>query len=110
VFVLVGGVPGTIALALTGTCVVGTFGVTMVMGQEYMPRHLGTASGLVIGLSVGLGGVAAVALGRVADMSSLRTALFVAAAAPFVASALAFMLPPARRPERLQPAEIGLVP
>jgi MFS transporter, FSR family, fosmidomycin resistance protein len=109
-FVLVGGIPGTIALALTGTCVVGTFGVTMVMGQEYMPRHVGTASGLVIGLSVGLGGIAAVALGRVADMTSLRTALFVAAAAPLVASALAFMLPPARRRESLQPAEVGLVP
>ena len=109
-FVLVGGIPGVIALALTGTCVVGTFGVTMVMGQEYMPRHVGTASGLVIGLSVGLGGIAAVALGRVADLSSLRTALFVAAAAPLLASALAFMLPPARRRERLEPAEVGLVP
>src|SRR5690349_14498663 len=105
VFVLVGGVPGVIALALTGTCVVGTFGVTMVMGQEYMPRHVGTASGLVIGLSVGLGGVAAVALGRVADMTSLRTALFVAAGAPIVASVLAFMLPPARTRQRLEPAE-----
>jgi MFS transporter, FSR family, fosmidomycin resistance protein len=110
VFVLVGGVPGAIALALVGVCVVGTFGVTMVMGQEYMPRHVGTASGLVIGLSVGLGGVAALALGRLADMSSLRTALFVAAAAPLVASVLAFMLPPARGRERLEPAEVGLVP
>src|SRR6478672_2484088 len=63
-FVVVGGIPGAIALALIGACVVGTFGVTMVMGQEYMPRHIGTASGLVIGLSVGIGGVAAVALGR----------------------------------------------
>ena len=63
---LVGGVPGAIALALIGVCVVGTFGVTMVMGQEYMPRHIGTASGLVIGLSVGIGGVAAVGLGRLA--------------------------------------------
>jgi FSR family fosmidomycin resistance protein-like MFS transporter len=105
VFILVGGVPGTIALALVGTCVVGTFGVTMVMGQEYMPRHLGTASGLVIGLSVGLGGVAAVALGGLADATTLRTALFVAAGAPLVASVLAFMLPPARRRERLEPAE-----
>src|SRR5438128_9265022 len=66
VFGLVGGVPGAIALALIGACIVGTFGVTMVMGQEYMPRRVGTASGLVIGLSVGLGGVAAVALGRLA--------------------------------------------
>jgi len=110
VFILVGGVPGTIALALVGTCVVGTFGVTMVMGQEYMPRHVGTASGLVIGLSVGLGGVAALALGGVADATSLRTALFVAAAAPLVASALAFMLPPARSRERLEPAEVGFSP
>jgi MFS transporter, FSR family, fosmidomycin resistance protein len=110
VFVLVGGVPGVIALALVGTCVVGTFGITMVMGQQYMPRHLGTASGLVIGLSVGLGGVAAVALGWLADSTTLRTALFVAAGAPLLASALAFMLPPARTRQRLEPAEVGLVP
>ena len=71
VFVVVGGIPGAIALALIGACVVGTFGVTMVMGQEYMPRHIGTASGLVIGLSVGIGGVAAVALGRLADVDEL---------------------------------------
>jgi FSR family fosmidomycin resistance protein-like MFS transporter len=111
VFILVGGVPGAIALALVGTCVVGTFGVTMVMGQEYMPRHIGTASGLVIGLSVGLGGVAAVALGWLADASSLRAALVVAAAAPLLASALAFMLPPRDRARVLEPAaEVGLLP
>ncbi len=110
VFVLVGGVAGAITLALVGVCVVGTFGVTMVMGQEYMPRHVGTASGLVIGLSVGLGGVAAVGLGRLADMTSLRTALFVAAAAPLVASALAALLPSASSRQRLEPAEIGLLP
>jgi FSR family fosmidomycin resistance protein-like MFS transporter len=109
-FVLVGGAPGAVALALVGICVVGTFGVTMVMGQEYMPRHVGTASGLVIGLSVGLGGVAAVALGSLADATSLRTALFVSAGAPVVASVLAFMLPPRRQRERLEPAEVGLVP
>jgi FSR family fosmidomycin resistance protein-like MFS transporter len=111
VFVLVGGIPGAVALALIGACVVGTFGVTMVMGQEYMPRHIGTASGLVIGLSVGLGGVAAVALGRLADATSLRTALFVAAAAPMIAVVLAALLPSARVRRRLEPApEIGLVP
>jgi len=111
VFVLVGGVPGAFALALIGACVVGTFGVTMVMGQEYMPRHIGTASGLVIGLSVGLGGVAAVALGRLADGTSLRTALFVAAAAPVLAVVPAVLLPSARARRRLEAApEIGLVP
>ncbi len=111
VFVTVGGVPGAISLALIGVCVVGTFGVTMVMGQEYMPRHVGTASGLVIGLSVGLGGVAAVALGTLADATSLRTALYVAAAAPFLAVLLALQLPRPRARERLEPAaEVGLLP
>jgi FSR family fosmidomycin resistance protein-like MFS transporter len=111
VFVIVGGVPGAIALALIGVCVVGTFGVTMVMGQEYMPHHVGTASGLVIGLSVGLGGVAAVALGTLADATSLRTALYVAAAAPLLAVLLALQLPRRRARGRLEPAtEVGLLP
>jgi MFS transporter, FSR family, fosmidomycin resistance protein len=111
VYVLVGGIPGAFALALIGACIVGTFGVTMVMGQEYMPRHLGTASGLVIGLSVGLGGIAALVLGRLADATSLRTALLVAAAAPILAIALAALLPSARAPRRLEPAsELGLLP
>jgi MFS transporter, FSR family, fosmidomycin resistance protein len=111
VYILVGGAAGAIALALVGVCVVGTFGVTMVMGQEYMPRHVGTASGLVIGLSLGLGGVAAVALGWLADATSLRAALLVAAAAPLLAGALVFMLPPRRTTRVLEPAaEVGLMP
>lgn len=103
VFVVVGGVPGALALALTGACVVGTFGVTMVMSQEYLPRHVGMASGLSIGLSVGLGGVAAVALGQVADQVSLRTALYVCAAAPVIGAVLATMLPSTATRRRLTP-------
>ncbi len=93
--------PGTFtrraaALALVGACVVGTFGVTMVMSQEYLPRHVGMASGMSIGLSVGLGGVAAVGLGAVADAIDLRTALYVAASAPLPALVLALLLPSER--------------
>lgn len=113
-FIIVGGIPGSIALALVGVCVVGTFGVTMVMGQEYMPRHVGTASGLVIGLSVGLGGMAALALGSLADATSLRAALYVAAAAPMVAAVLAARLPRALVTRGLEPVavttRVGLLP
>ena len=93
VFVLVGGIPGAIALCVVGPAVVGTFGVTMVMSQEYLPRHIGMASGLSIGLSIGLGGVAAVILGAVADSIDLRTALYVCAAAPVLALLLCLPLP-----------------
>jgi FSR family fosmidomycin resistance protein-like MFS transporter len=93
VFVAVGGIPGAIALAGVGVCVIGTFGVTMVMSQEYLPRRIALASGLSIGLSIGLGGVGAVALGAIADSIDLRAAMYVAAAAPVFALVLALLLP-----------------
>ena len=45
VFVLVGGVIGAACLMVVGICVVGTFGVTMVLSQMYLPQHVGIASG-----------------------------------------------------------------
>jgi MFS transporter, FSR family, fosmidomycin resistance protein len=83
--------------------VIGTFGVTMVMSQEYLPRHVGMASGLSIGLSIGLGGIAAVMLGAVADAIDLETALYVAAVAPVPAILLAALLPPTRSARSLEP-------
>jgi FSR family fosmidomycin resistance protein-like MFS transporter len=83
--------------------VISTFGVTMVMSQQYLPRHIGMASGLTIGLSIGLGGIAAVLLGALADSIDLRTALLVSAVGPIVSFALCFFLPPSRVRPRLEP-------
>ena len=88
------------ALAVVGVCVIGTFGVTMVMSQEYLPRHIGMASGLTVGLGIGLGGVAALGLGAIGDAAGLRTALTIAAVTPFIALALALRLPSSRGPAR----------
>ena len=93
-FVAVGGVIGTLSLMLVGLCVVGTFGVTIVLSQLYLPRHVGMASGLAVGLAMGLGGIAAVVLGAVADAIDLQTALYVAAAAPAVGCFFCLLLPP----------------
>jgi MFS transporter, FSR family, fosmidomycin resistance protein len=103
VFITFGGVLGAVALCGVGICVIGTFGVTMVMSQEYLPRHIGTASGLSIGLSIGLGGIAAVALGALADAVDLQAALYVCAAAPLAGLVLTLLLPPTRAPRRLEP-------
>jgi FSR family fosmidomycin resistance protein-like MFS transporter len=93
VFVLVGGVLGALALMLVGICVVGTFGLTMVLSQMYLPEHVGMASGLSIGLAMGLGGIAAVALGAIADAIDLETALICCAFAPLLGVVLCFFLP-----------------
>ena len=103
VFVVVGGVVGAVALALTGITVVGTFGLTMVMSQEYLPQHIGLASGLSIGFSIGLGGVAALGLGALADAVDLQAALYVSAAAPLAALALTLLLPSTRARRQFEP-------
>ena len=106
VFVLVGGVIGALALALVGVCVISTFGVTMVMSQEYLPRRIGMASGLAIGISIGPGGVGAVILGALADSIDLRTALFASAGAAFAAVILTGLLPSPRVRRPLAPEPV----
>jgi MFS transporter, FSR family, fosmidomycin resistance protein len=96
VFIVAGGVPGAVALALVGACTVGTFGVTIVLAQDYLPRQIGLASGLSVGFAIGLGGIAAVALGVIADSVSLEAALYVCALAPVPGILLALLLPPGR--------------
>ena len=101
-FVVVGGVVGAVALALAGISIVGTFGLTMVMSQEYLPRSIGVASGLSTGFAIGLGGVAAVGLGAIADAVDLETALYVSAAAPVVGLLLTLLLPATRERRTLE--------
>ena len=97
VFVYVGGAAG----------VVGTFGVTMVLSQLYLPRHVGMASGLSVGLAMGVGGVAAVVLGAVADALDLKTALTICAVAPAVGVYFCLRLPAPAQWARQRPAPGG---
>jgi FSR family fosmidomycin resistance protein-like MFS transporter len=106
-YVLMGGVVGDTALVISGAAVIGTFGVSLVMSQEYMPGRVGMASGLSIGLAIGLGGVAALTLGAVADAIDLRTAVLATAAGPALAYLVTLALPPVpRRPVEPAPATL----
>jgi len=100
VFIYAGGILGALALLPVGMCVVGTFGVSMVLSQLYLPRHIGMASGLSVGLAMGIGGVAAVVLGAVADAIDLKTALTISAIAPAVGVLLCLRLPRPVAPRR----------
>jgi|SRR5579862_2909413 MFS transporter, FSR family, fosmidomycin resistance protein len=109
-FVYVGGAIGVVALMLIGVCVVGTFGVTMVLSQQYLPRHVGVASGLSVGLSMGIGGIAAVGLGAVADTVNLKAALTISAIPPLLGFLLSLKLPaPIRRSQaHVEPAAVPI--
>jgi MFS transporter, FSR family, fosmidomycin resistance protein len=90
--------------ALVAVCVIGAavylpFGVMVSLGQAYLWRRIGTASGVTIGLSMTVGGLAAPALGVVGDRWGLGTTLLVVAAIPLVGAALATTLPAPPGPE-----------
>jgi FSR family fosmidomycin resistance protein-like MFS transporter len=106
VYAVAGGLVGEVALVLSGAAVIGTFGVSLVLSQEYMPGRVGMASGLSIGLAIGLGGVAALTLGAVADAIDLETAVIATAAGPALAFFVTLLLPPSprRRPPEPVPA------
>lgn len=99
-FLLAG--PGTAValLALIGFAVVANFSITVVMGQEYLPSRLGLASGVIVGLAIGIGGLVAAGLGALADAFGLQAALWTVAALPLLALALSLTLPSAATPDR----------
>jgi MFS transporter, FSR family, fosmidomycin resistance protein len=92
-FTLAGPFVGMVLLVLVGAATVGTFGVTVVMGQEYLPGRIGLAAGVTMGLSIGLGGVGAPLLGLVADNAGLSLTMLVIAALPLLGLLLALTLP-----------------
>ncbi len=94
---------GVVALVIAGAAIIGTFGVSLVMSQEYLPSRVGLASGLSIGLAIGLGGVAALALGVVADATDVEDAVIATALGPALALLVTLALPPAPG-RRLEPA------
>jgi FSR family fosmidomycin resistance protein-like MFS transporter len=83
----------TALIAVIGAATIITFSVTVVMGQEYLPGRIGVASGFTLGLSIGLGGLAAPLLGLVADRYGLTTTLHVIAVLPIVGLLTALTLP-----------------
>jgi FSR family fosmidomycin resistance protein-like MFS transporter len=95
-YVLVGGTGGDLTLVVAGGAIIGTFGVTIVMAQEYLPARVGLASGLAVGLAIGVGGVAATAVGVLADAVDLRAAILATIIGPALALVLTLLLPPAR--------------
>ena len=99
-FPLTGRTPATVLLAGVGFVTIASFSVTVVLGQEYLPNRLGLAAGVTLGLSIGLGGVAAAVLGLVADAYDLETVMWIIAALPVPALALALTLPRVRREAR----------
>jgi MFS transporter, FSR family, fosmidomycin resistance protein len=83
-------------LVLVGLALFAPASVMVVMGQEYIPNHIGTASGVTLGLAVSVGGITVPLFGRIADLYGIHTALVALACIPLLALGMALTLPGSR--------------
>ncbi|MEV0266306.1 MFS transporter [Streptomyces sp. NPDC050617] len=80
-------VPGPLLylfVALTSAGLYVPFSLHITLGQDYLPRRVGTAGGVTLGLAVSVGGVATPVIGAVADAATLQAALAPLIALPAV--------------------------
>lgn len=81
-------IPGPLAwmfIALASIVLYVPFSLHVTLGQDCLPRHMSTASGVTLGLAVSVGGLAAPAIGALADAIGLEYALLPLVALPLIA-------------------------
>jgi FSR family fosmidomycin resistance protein-like MFS transporter len=86
-------VPVLIALSVI---LMSGFSVVVVYAQMLMPKHIGTASGLIVGLAFGMGALGAVVLGSFIDWFGLQPVFIGASALPLI-GLVTFKLPDLRK-------------
>jgi FSR family fosmidomycin resistance protein-like MFS transporter len=92
-FLLTGGAISLILLALSGAALFANWSVIVVSASEAAPSNVGAVSGLMLGFSIGVGGIAALGFGAMADAFGLSQVFLIITAFAIVAGLLAFLLP-----------------
>ncbi|SHN49228.1 MFS transporter [Desulfitobacterium chlororespirans] len=101
-FLYTEGTLSTVFLALAGASLLSSFSVTVVAAQEVIPHNKAMAAGLTLGFAGGVGGLAVVLIGRIADLWGLQMAISALFVLPLVAGLLALFMKsrPAARVQR----------
>jgi len=102
IFFYTEGIVSIIFLALAGATLLSSFSVTVIAAQEAIPDNKALAAGLSMGLAGGIGGLAVISIGWIADIWGLSSAVFVIFLLPVVAGLLALLMKsrPAARHQR----------
>ncbi|UJA19466.1 MFS transporter [Thermoleophilia bacterium SCSIO 60948] len=88
----------TIASALVGFCLFGNFSLSVAWGQELLPSRPGFATGVTLGLAMGIGGAFAAGFGAVADLVGIEAVFWALAALPLPGALIATLLPRGAEP------------
>lgn len=87
--VLAPGIMTYVFIAAASITLYAPFSLHVTLGQDFLPRRVGTAGGVTLGLAVSVGGLASPLVGAVAEAVSLRVALACLAPFPVLAWLLA---------------------
>ncbi|MCX7857860.1 MAG: MFS transporter [Deltaproteobacteria bacterium] len=79
-------------LALAGMVLISSFGTTTVMGQILLPKHLGMASGIMVGLTISAAGLGLTLLGAIADRWGVPFTIRVICFLPLLAFLIGLMV------------------
>ncbi len=66
---------------------------TVALGQQYLPNHVGLASGITLGLAVSFGGIASPILGKIGDESNLTVVIMTLAVIGALVTLFSFFIP-----------------
>ena len=69
----------------------------VVIGQEYLARNIGFASGVTLGISMSVGGIVAPLLGRYADSYGIASVMGLLVLLSALCAGAAFLLPAKKR-------------
>jgi FSR family fosmidomycin resistance protein-like MFS transporter len=92
-FLVTSGIFSLVLLALSGTVLYASWSVIVVMSSEAAPRNVGTVSGFMLGFAVGIGGLAALGFGTMADHVGLQAALAIFTGFAFAGGLLGLTMP-----------------
>jgi FSR family fosmidomycin resistance protein-like MFS transporter len=92
-FLLLPGASGLLSLMLFGFFLWSSFSVTLAISHELLPGNLGLASGLLLGLSMGAGGIGVALIGALGDAVGLGVALWSLLGITLLATLLFIVLP-----------------
>ena len=87
----------TMVIVPIGFCLFLSSSSLIVMGQKYLPNHVGLASGVTLGLAITTGGIAAPFLGKIADSYGIHLAMWTLTCLPVICACLIFALPRSSR-------------
>ena len=95
-------------IALISFTLNGTYSAFVVLGQTYLSKNIGFASGVTLGLSSSIGGIITPLLGKLADIYGLELVIWILAGIGILCMIGAFLLPDPEKtgePENIEAAK-----